>query len=328
MKSGRAAKYTVAGIGELLWDVFPEGRRPGGAPMNFACHCSQLGAAGFAVSCVGNDSAGMDLLERLRTLRVDVSCIAEVSGYPTGTVQVTLDESGKPAYRIADPAAWDRLPVSAEMEALAGRADAVCFGSLGQRSDVSRRAIRSFLRAMRPGTLKIFDVNLRQTFYSEEIITSSLELATVLKLSDEELPVLAAMYGLSGSVSAQLSGLLDRFRLDLVACTCGANGSLLMTPAETDRHPGYPGKAVDSVGAGDSFAAALCMGLLNGVPLKKINDHANRVAAFVCSQPGAIPEIPVRLRKMNDQEEIYNEAQSEAVFLGADIGAGRIPVRV
>lgn len=290
-------QHTVVGIGELLWDVFPVGKRLGGAPVNFARHCGQLGAVAYPVSCIGRDGPGAEIREVLTSLQVDLSYVAEVAGYPTGSVQVRLDGKGKPSYEICGGVAWDVIPMSGKLGELARTAGAVCFGSLAQRSEVSRDTIHAFLKTMPPEALKIFDVNLRQAFYSKEIIEESLELATILKLSDEELPVLADFFELAGSVENQLTALLEKFNLKLIAYTRGPDGSLLMTADEISDHPGCPGSAVNSVGAGDSFTATLCMGLLNGKRLGKINEHANRVATFVCSQDGATPVLPIELIK-------------------------------
>ncbi len=289
--------FVAVGVGEIVWDMFPEGRRLGGAPVNFACHCRQLGAEAYPVSCVGADPLGREIRRVLSSLHVDPSYVVEDAAYPTGTVGVTLDGKGKPSYEIRQGVAWDILPMSGKLEELAQRTDAVCFGSLGQRSAVSRSTIQAFLVRMRPEALKIFDVNLRQRFYSKTIIEESLRLANILKLSDEELPVIERMFGLSGSVCERLAELVDLFNLQLIAYTCGANGSLLVTLDEINQHPGIFCDVVDSVGAGDSFAAALCMGLLNGETLAEINQHANRVATFVCSQSGATPELPAEIIK-------------------------------
>jgi fructokinase len=283
--------FIVAGIGELLWDVFPSGKRLGGAPVNFSYHCHQLGASGYPVSAVGHDELGMEILQAVEGKNLSGRYIQTVH-YPTGTVQVTLDENGKPSYEICTDVAWDYIPSSPELSELARQADAVCFGSLAQRSDVSCSTILSFLKAMRDGALKIFDVNLRQAFFSESIIAAALEEASILKLSDEELPILAQLFSVEGSVLEQLQQLLQKFNLRLLAYTRGPDGSILVTANEIDDHPGCPGDAVNSVGAGDSFTATLCMGLLNKEPLSEINQHANQVAAFVCSQDGATPELP------------------------------------
>ena len=287
----------VVGIGELLWDVFPTGKRLGGAPVNFACHCTQLGATGYPVSCVGDDALGAEIIEALEVLGVDPSYVSKTSMHPTGTVQVSLDEHGKPSYEICKGVAWDYIPFCERTETLAQQADAVCFGSLAQRNGVSRKTIPAFLLAMRPDTLKIFDINLRQNFHSREIIEESLELCNILKLSDEELPVVAELFGITGSVLDQLNALIKKFDLEVVAYTRGAEGSLLVSPDEANDHPGCPTQAINSVGAGDSFTATLCMGLLNKKTFSEINEHANQVAAFVCSQDGATPVLPSKLTK-------------------------------
>ena len=285
-------QFTVAGIGELLWDVFPSHKRPGGAPANFACHCHRLGAEAYPVSCVGTDGLGRRIREEVRGMGVDASYVLESERFPTGTVQVSLDEKGKPTYRILENVAWDHLPLTDRLKELAQKLDAVCFGSLSQRSAVSRETIRAFVQRMPDKSLRIFDVNLRPPCYSKEQVEGSLRLASVLKLSDEELPVLAGYFDLQGDVMAQLSGLRELFELKLVAYTRGPDGSLLVGDGEFDDAAGLKAVVVDSVGAGDSFTAALCMGVLKGWPLSKVNLFANNVAAFVCSQKGATPILP------------------------------------
>jgi len=288
-------EFIVVGIGEMLWDVFPEGKKLGGAPVNFAFHCGQLGGTGYLVSDVGNDSLGNETQAILTDLNISSSFVATDTVHPTGTVQVTLCD-GKPSYEICEHVAWDNIPCSEKLIDLARRADAACFGSLAQRDAVSRAAIHAFVDAMPTGALKIFDINLRQAFFSKVVIEQSLRLCNILKLSDEELPVVAAMFGLAGTESEQLKQLRALFELRLVAYTRGPDGSLLVTEDEIDEHPGCPGKAVDSVGAGDSFTATLCVGLLDGKPLSEVNDHANRVATFVCQQAGATPVFPDNLK--------------------------------
>ena len=288
-------KFVIVGIGELLWDVLPDGKQLGGAPVNFACHCGQLGGKAYPISCIGVDQLGYEIKAALGALGVDCSYVQENIIYSTGTVQVTLDHKGKPSYEICEGVAWDNIELSDALTELAQRTDAVCFGSLAQRNDASRKAICSFIRKMPVDALKIFDVNLRQKFFSKEIIGESLKLANILKLSDEELPVLAEMYKLGGDTKQQLVELRQLFDLRLIAYTRGAQGSLLIEAASADDHPGCPGAAIDSIGAGDSFTAALCMGLLNNKPLSAINQHANRVGTFVCSQAGATPVFPADL---------------------------------
>ena len=290
-------KLVVVGIGELLWDLFPEGKRLGGAPMNFCYHCQQLGAESYPVSSVGVDELGVEIRDVLALKQVPDQFVAEDTVHPTGTVKVMLDEKGKPSYEICEHVAWDYIPLSESTQLLALKVDAVCFGSLAQRNGVSRKTVPAFLLAMRRDSLKIFDVNLRQDFYSLEIIKESLELCNVLKLSDEELPVLASMFDIGGSVQEQLAAFREIFDLRLIAYTRGADGSLLVAIDEISEHPGCPCEVVNSVGAGDSFTASLCIGLLNERPLNEINEYANRVATFVCSQDGATPLLSEELVK-------------------------------
>jgi len=288
--------FEVAGIGETLWDMFPDGGRLGGAPTNFSCHCHQLGGNAHPISCVGDDGLGRQARVKLAQLGVNTTYVLESPIHPTGRVMVSLDDDGKPTYEILERVAWDHLSFTPELEALARSLDAVCFGTLGQRAAESREAIRAFLTHMPEHALKIFDVNLRAPFYSQTRVEESLQLATVLKLSDEELPVLADYFGLSGSPEAQLSALRSRFNLDLIAYTRGHEGSILLDKNESDAFPGIPATVVDSVGAGDSFTAALCMGLLKRESLAEVNMFANEVAAFVCSQKGACPPLPAHLK--------------------------------
>jgi len=283
--------FTIVGIGELLWDVFPDGKRLGGAPLNFSYHCHQLGATAYPVSAVGSDELGSEIRAVLVEKGVPDQFVATDESHPTGTVQVTL-ENGKPHYEICEGVAWDYVPMSDGLAALAQRADAVCYGSLAQRGDVSRATIHAFLAGMRPDSLKVFDINLRQTFFSEAIIRASLLHGNILKLSDEELPVLAGIFKLAGTVPEQLDALREMFDLQLIAYTRGPGGSLLYTGDATDDHPGCSCEAVNTVGAGDSFTAALCMGLLRRQSLAQANEHANRVAAYVCTCDGATPELP------------------------------------
>jgi fructokinase len=287
-------QLNVAGIGELLWDVFPTHKRLGGAPANFAYHCKQLGAVACPVSCVGADPLGKEIREDLDKLDVNTRFVFESTEYPTGTVEVVLD-AGKPTYNIKEEVAWDHIPCPDDLKAFAETLDAVCFGTLSQRSGESRGSIRSFLQNIPDSALKIFDVNLRQAFFSKQLIGESLELASVLKLSDEELPVLAGYYDLNGEPKDQLSQLREQFDLQAIAYTRGPDGSLLLSEDELDDFSGCEGKAVDSVGAGDSYTAAMCMGLLQGWPLSRVNLFANEVSTFVCMQKGATPVLPAHL---------------------------------
>jgi fructokinase len=283
--------FQVVGIGEMLWDVFPEGKRLGGAPTNFCCHCRQLGAEAIPVSAVGRDEFGRELLGILSTMGLPADQVAVDPIHPTGTVVVTLDK-GKPTYEITSDVAWDHIPMTPALSGLARRADAVCFGSLAQRGTVSCVTIHDVLSAMNPEALKIFDVNLRQTFYSAELLRRSLEHCNILKVSDEELPVLADLFTLKGNVVEQIRALIETFSLRLVAYTRGGQGSLLLSQNGYHEHPGFRVDAINTVGAGDSFTAALCMGLLGQRSLEEVNEQANRIAAFVCTQFGATPGLP------------------------------------
>ncbi|MFI3291439.1 MAG: carbohydrate kinase [Opitutales bacterium] len=288
-------KNVVVGIGEILWDIFPSGKKLGGAPMNFAFHCSQFGAEGIALSAVGSDELGDEILEIIKEHNLDTSHIQRNAKLPTGTVLVELDGNGKPTYNICENVAWDAIDFDERAEDLAKNVSACCFGSLAQRSEVSRKSVQKFLRAMPANSLKIFDINLRQNFYSKELIAESLELANILKLSDDELPVLAELYELNGDSQEQLKSLREKFDLDIIIYSRGAKGSVLLSKDEISEHSGCEGKAINSVGAGDSFTATFCMDYLAKKPLDEINEHANQVATFVCMQETATPIFPKHL---------------------------------
>lgn len=284
--------FIIAGIGELLWDVINDSEELGGAPINFCYHANALGATGYAISTVGDDRRGTAALAVLEQRKMSTEYISICENAVTGYVLARVDEKGIASYEFPDDVAWDRLTLTEAALSLAGKVDAVCFGSLGQRSHKARQAIVSFLQATRPDTLKIFDLNLRQHFYSIEIIANSLELADVLKLNNEELEVLGNMHDMEGDEESLLKKLIKKYNLQLAVLTRGGKGSLLVSPAETSVHHGYPANIADTIGAGDSFTAATALGLLQGQSLATINDHANRVAAFVCSQKGAMPVLP------------------------------------
>ena len=293
-----AKGFLVAGLGEILWDCFPDKQRLGGAPANFACHVNQLGVPAFPVSCLGADTLGRKAKEELASGGVGSQFLFDSEMHPTGTVEVSLDSNAKPTFSITENVAWDHLTQTDTMLDFATKVDATCFGTLAQRSQVSRSTIQNFLKATPSDSLRILDVNLRGEYYSEELIVDSLELANVLKLSDEELPVLATYFGLQGDAEQQLKQLIDKFDLRLIAYTLGLEGSMLATPDQIDIGKATPVEVVDSVGAGDSFTAALVVGMLHGLSLRRCNEIANRVAAFVCSSHGACPELPVELLQM------------------------------
>src|SRR5262245_58760790 len=288
-------RRTVIGIGEILWDVFPDGRRFGGAPANFASSVAELARDRidvYAVGAVGGDDLGQRAIEALYLHGVQTNHVSIVAR-STGQVRVKLDAGGRASYEFAADAAWDNVAWSDGLEQLAARATAVCFSTLGQRNEISRRTIRRFVRTTPAACLRVLDVNLRPPFWNEEIVLQSLELANVLKLNDAELSILADMLQWRGADLELLQRLVDRFSLQLVALTRGASGATLLGKSgEQSDLPGQPTVVVDTVGAGDSFSAVLVIGLLSGLPLTKINAWGNRVAAFVSSQAGATPHIP------------------------------------
>lgn len=283
----------VVGLGEILWDMLPEGKQLGGAPANFAYHADRLGERGIAASRIGKDELGGEILARLSELKLDLSGIQIDEKAPTGTVKVQLGPGGQPSYTIVEGVAWDRLEWTPGWEQLAQRTDAVCFGSLAQRSEVSRRTIHSFLRACRPEAVRIFDINLRGDFYSKEVLQESLQLSRIAKLNDEELPKVGALLGLTGEGEVGLAkALRTRFELDLVCVTRGARGSLLVARDEVSEHPGFQVVVADTVGSGDAFVAAVAHHFMRGASLERINEAANKLGAFVASRRGATPEIP------------------------------------
>ena len=287
----------ITGLGEVLWDVYPDAAHFGGAPANFASHAASLGAEAWMVSAVGADDFGDRALAALHERGVHCDHLAQDPHHATGRVLVTLDAAGVASYEFAADTAWDHLVWTDGLAALAARCDAVCFGTLGQRSPDSRETIRRFLQATPPAALRVFDVNLRQRFYDAEIIRTSLQLASALKLNDEELPIVAELCGVRANTPREiLIMLMTRYELRLAALTCGPRGSLLISTDAEDECPAPRTAVVDTVGAGDAFTATLVTGFLRGLPLAEINRHANAVAAFVCSQNGATPPLPDSLR--------------------------------
>jgi fructokinase len=282
----------VVGAGEVLWDVFPDGEHFGGAPANAA----GLGADAMMISAVGQDARGDEALKRLASFGVDTNAVARLADHPTGVVHVTVDSGGLPSYDIAAGSAWDCIPWSAAVERAAQRAEAICFGTLAQRSPVSRATIRRAVAATRETAWRLFDVNLRQSYYDSRLVIESLEFANAVKLNEEELPVVARLCGLaSGPPVEQLRALCERFELRLAALTRGAQGSVLVSAGEEWHAPAPKTRVVDTVGAGDAFTAALLVGILGGGSMEAVNRHANVVAAYVCSQSGATPAIPASL---------------------------------
>jgi fructokinase len=294
--------FNILGVGEVLWDLLQTGPQLGGAPANFAYHAHALGAQAYVITRVGSDDHGREIIRRFRDMGVQPDAIQIDERAPTGTATVTLSGAGLAHFTIQEDVAWDFLAVTREALTLAAHADAICFGSLAQRSQASRNTIHKLVEAVPANALRVFDINLRQQFYSREVIERSLQLANVLKLNDDELPALAGMFGLQGSTENQILQLARSFDLQVIALTRGPNGSLLFqmhgnsaqaNEGRWSNCPSRPVRVVDTVGAGDSFTAALVMGLLSKMNLDKINEVANEVARYVCSQAGATPALPV-----------------------------------
>ena len=291
-------KPLVIGMGEALWDVLPEGRKIGGAPANFAFHAGQAGMDARVVSAVGRDALGDETLLTLQQKGLNTDAVARVD-FPTGMVQVTLSEGGIPQYDICEDVAWDNIPFTPALDELARNAQAVCWGSLAQRSEVSRNCIYRFLDAMpsEQGRLKVFDINLRQHFYSIDVIEASCQRANVLKINEEELVIVSELLRLgTPQVEQQCRLLMERFSLDMLVLTCGSNGSYIFTPVETSFRVTPLVQVADTVGAGDSFTATLVADLLKGEPVGVAHEHAVQLAAYVCTQQGAMAEWPEALR--------------------------------
>lgn len=288
----------VVGMGEALWDVLPEGKKIGGAPANFAYHVSQFGLPSCTVSAVGDDVLGNEIIENLTSK--GLNHIIEKVPYPTGTVQVTIDQAGIPQYEIKENVAWDNIPYTARLEQLAGKTKAVCFGSLAQRNVVSRNTINRFLDAMPQDedTLVVFDVNLRQGFYNKEILCNSMKRCNILKINDEELVTVSRMFGYPGiDLQDKCWILLGKYNLKMLILTCGINGSYVFTPGNVSFQPTPKVDVADTVGAGDSFTAAFIAGILRGLSVAEAHGIAVRTSAYVCTKPGAMPVLPEEITK-------------------------------
>jgi len=283
----------IVGLGELLWDLLPSRPQLGGAPANFA-YCSHLlGHPDVIASCVGSDDLGREARALLLRSGLTDQFLQTDPGHPTGTVNIQLDAQGQPHFEIAENSAWDFLTWTASWHSLGKSADAVCFGTLAQRSPRSRGTILNFLDATTPQCLRVFDVNLRQSFYSAEIIRESIKRANVIKLNQEEVSRVAELLSVESRGPLDFSRvLLKEFDLQLVCVTLGADGSFLLTGNNSHKHGGFEVQIKDTVGSGDAFTASLVHGLLRGSPLEEINDLANRMGAWVASCSGAMPPVP------------------------------------
>lgn len=289
-------KGIVVGMGEALWDVLPEGKKLGGAPANFAYHVLQFGLPSCVVSAVGDDALGNEIIENFKSKGLNY--IIEKVPYPTGTVQVEIDQAGIPHYEIKENVAWDNIPYTAKLEQLAEATSAVCFGSLAQRNEVSRNTISRFLDAIsvENDPLIIFDINLRQDFYNKEILCNSMERCNILKINDEELATVSRMFGYPDiDFQDKCWILLGKYNLKMLILTCGINGSYVFTPGKVSFQPTPKVEVADTVGAGDSFTAAFIASILKGKSVTEAHAIAVQTSAYVCTQKGAMPNLPEEL---------------------------------
>src|ERR1700730_6912841 len=296
-----AVNTNVIGVGEVLWDLLVTGPELGGAPANFAYHAHALGAQAQVITRVGKDDYGSEIIRRFHELGLPETGVQVDETAPTGTAKVELSGDGLAHFTIQENVAWDHIAVTPEALVATSEAHAICFGTLAQRSEPSRNTIQHLVAATPLDALRVFDINMRQQFYSRDVVEKSFQLANVLKLNDDELPRLADMFRLTGSTEDQIGQLAQTFSLRLVALTRGPNGSLLYQKDNGEVRwsdcPSRPIKVVDTVGAGDSFTAALVLGLLRKMDLDEINTVANEVARYVCSQPGATPALPIEFAR-------------------------------
>ena len=280
-------KPIVVGIGELLWDVFPTGKRAGGAPVNFVYHATQLGAQGYAVSAVGRDALGTEILQELE--KNHIAYYIETLSYPTGRVQVELS-NGIPSYTIIEDVAWDHIPLTQQAVDVVKKADAICYGTLSLRHPDSRKTITTLLAHARAEALRFYDINLRQHYYSKELIEELLKLANIFKVNDEELEVISEMFGISKNEEEFCKYFMDKYNLKYVIITAGDKYSYVYSKTETSRIDTPKVTVADTVGAGDAFSGAFVQGILAGKSLKEAHKQAVEISAFVCTKTGAWPE--------------------------------------
>ncbi|MBI9071891.1 MAG: carbohydrate kinase [Melioribacteraceae bacterium] len=288
--------FCIVGVGEILWDVFPQGRKLGGAPANFSYICKELGAEAYVISAIGNDEIGKELIADADKKNINKKYIQIHPKYPTGEVSVVIGGDGEAHYKIHELVAWDSIKNEKRLKELLSRVDAISFGTLAQRAMVSRNTIREILYSTAPNAIKMLDLNLREQYYNKIIIEDMLLYADVLKLNEDELPIVAKYLGFESDEDKVLKYLLEKFSLNLIAYTKGKKGSRLITAKEESVMGSPKVDVVDTVGAGDAFSAALVMGLLNNLELKEIHGLAVDIASYVCTQNGAMPEIPEEIK--------------------------------
>jgi fructokinase len=288
-------KSRVVGIGEILWDLFPQGKILGGAPANFVYHSHALDTEGVLISAVGNDLYGREILEEIKERGIANEFLQLKFYSPTGSVNVKIDENGKPTYIIKENVAWDFIEYTPSLRKLAEEAGAVCFGTLAQRSEISRSTIMKFLKHTDEKCLKIFDINLRGNFYNKEIIFESLKAANCLKLNDEELVIISEIFGIGGNEADILKTLLKNYGLKFIALTKGRGGSCFFSEDLLHDIPARNINIIDTVGAGDAFTAALVVSLLRGCDPVEAHNNAADLAGYVCTKQGAMPNIETKL---------------------------------
>jgi fructokinase len=293
MKSERPV---IAALGEVLWDLFPDGAKFGGAPANYAHHASALGAEVHLLTALGADDLGARATEHLSAMKISLESVQSHSGYPTGSVRVTVSSDGQASYRFGEDEAWDHLLWQDDLLRIAGACDAVCFGTLGQRAAESRDVIQRFVRSTKSDAIRVLDLNLRPPFVSSTVIQRSLELSNTLKLNDDELEVCSDLFSLTGnSVNSKLSQLAARFELDVIVLTLGQRGAVMFDHGLVFKTKARVVEVQDTVGAGDSFTARITCGLLAQEDAESMLDGACRLAEFVCTESGATPKVPFGL---------------------------------
>ena len=288
-------KISIVGFGEVLWDIFPEAETLGGAPANFCSHCSALGAKSTLISAVGDDSYGRRALEQLNKTDVGLQFVPTLNGYSTGKALISYLNDGTHQFNIVENSAWDNITIDSNSINFCSSIDAFCYGTLSQRNKTTRNSLNKFLNSLPKSVLKVFDINLRQNYYSDKIIESSINKADFLKINEDEFPIVCNLYNINGNQKESLYKLLDICNLKYIALTLGKKGSILLSKDKYSQEPIIDGPVVDTVGAGDSFTASLIMGILNGLSLKEANKHGAKVATYVCSQRGAVPIMPKNL---------------------------------